>query len=406
MTLTKRYCRVVWIYLCLALLTTGIVSCSEKEGANDAQGIATWRTSSEVSASEGSAAIQITGTLGASWSAEITDGTSWCSFKLSDPTASTKSGVVQSAANMNVLDVYYKTNSESSARKATIEFCFVGGTPQTLTLTQLTSSSTNDPYTEGHAKAWAELPVKEEDPNYIYLTHFAGLDGRNVRNFSLCYDKKLHVAHWVAYPMHTAYRGSASRDDNFTYDPKIDYDYQPNLKAGSYSGSYDRGHQIPSADRTANAELNAQTFYATNMTPQLGSLNRYMWANLETKVRDNMCADTLYVVTGCYYADTNTTTTDKSGMKCPVPTNYFKVLLRTKNGQTGKKVTECSADELKAIGFWVEQRSYSSTQPSTEICRSVAEIEQITGFTFFPNIDEEVAKVVKAQNAPSQWGIQ
>ena len=405
MTLTKRYCRVVWIYLCLALLTTGVVACSEKEGANDAQGIATWRDSSEVSASEGSAAIQITGTLGASWSAEITDGTSWCSFKINDPAASTKSGVVQSTANMNLLDVYYTSNTGNAVRTATIEVSVAGGAPQTLTLTQLFASSTNDPYTEGHAKAWVELPTKVEDSDYIYLTHFSGLNGRNVRNYSLCYDKELHVAHWVAYPLHTVYRGSVSRDDNFTYDPKVDRSYQPNLAAGSYSGSYDRGHQIPSADRTATAELNAQTFYATNMTPQLGSLNRYMWAQLEGKVRDNMCADTLYVVTGCYYANTNMTTTDKNGMKCPIPTNYFKVLLRTKNGQTGKKVTECTADELRAIGFWVEQRSYGST-PTTEICRSVAEIEQMTGFTFFPNIDAEVAKEVKAQNAPSQWGIQ
>ena len=71
------------------------------------------------------------------------------------------------------------------------------------------------------------------------------------------------------------------------------------------------------------------------MTPQLNRLNQDMWANLEAKVRAQICNDTLYVVTGCYYANTNTTTTDRDGKVCPVPTNYFKVLLRTRTGTTG-----------------------------------------------------------------------
>ena len=66
--------------------------------------------------------------------------------------------------------------------------------------------------------------------------------------------KTLHVAHWVAYPLHSVYRGSIDRTDDFQYDPKVDYPWQPNLAAGSYRGSYDRGHQLPSADRTATRE--------------------------------------------------------------------------------------------------------------------------------------------------------
>lgn len=137
------------------------------------------------------------------------------------------------------------------------------------------------------------------------------------------------------------------------------------------------------------------------MTPQLNRLNQDMWANLEAKVRTYMCNDTLYVVTGCYYATTSTTTTDKSGMVCPIPTNYFKVLLRTVSGNTGKRIKDCSASELKSIGFWVEQKSYGDIEPPRSICMSVAEIEDKTGFTFFPQVPEEV----KQQNNPSQWAL-
>ena len=354
----------------------------------------------------GSAAIQIEGPVGAGWRAEIKDGGAWCSFRLNDPTVLVKEGTVQSSNISNILDVYYTRNTGSGERSATIEFEFLGGEPQVLVLTQFSASSTNDPYDEGHATAWAELPEKKTDENFIYVSHFASLNNRTVRNYSFCYDKTLHVAHWVAYPLHSVYRGSIDRTNDFQYDPKVDYSYQPNLVERSYTGSYDRGHQLPSADRTATRELNLQTFYATNMTPQLNRLNQDMWANLEAKVRAQICSDTLYVVTGCYYANTNTTTTDRDGKVCPVPTNYFKVLLRTRTGTTGKRIADCSADELKAIGFWVDQKSYGDIQPPASICMSVAEIEKKTGFTFFPNIPESAAESVKAQNSPSQWGIQ
>ena len=70
-----------------------------------------------------------------------------------------------------------------------------------------------------------------------------------------------------------------------------------------YYKNYSRGHQIPSADRTATDELNSQTFYASNITPQNGDFNGGIWASLEGKIRENMCQDTLYVVTGCYFGN-------------------------------------------------------------------------------------------------------
>lgn len=123
-------------------------------------GSAVWRTSSTVGAAEGSAAIQIAGPVGAGWRAEIKDGGAWCSFKLNDPTVLVKEGIVQSSNISNILDVYYTANTGSGERSATIEFEFLGGEPQVLVLTQFSASSTNDPYDEGHATAWAELPEK------------------------------------------------------------------------------------------------------------------------------------------------------------------------------------------------------------------------------------------------------
>ena len=137
----------------------------------------------------------------------------------------------------------------------------------------------------------------------------------------------------------------------------------------------------------------------SNMTPQLNRLNQDMWANLENKVRNNKCSDTLYIVTGVYF-DSNATTYDGAGNIVSLPSNYYKVLLRTKSGSTGKAIKDCSADELISIGFWVEHKSYGQDIPRS-ICTKVADIEAKTGFTFFP----QVSASVKQQNNPTQWGI-
>jgi len=180
----------------------------------------------------------------------------------------------------------------------------------------------------------------------------------------MCFDKNMHAAHWVAYPLHSSYRGGSGRTEAWAADPLIEEQYQPKLYGTdglTFYRNYSRGHQIPSADRTANDELNNQTFYASNMTPQSGDFNGGIWGTLEGKIRDNICNDTLYVVTGCYFGNNYTTTRDgcngnnesQISKDCPVPTHYFKVILRTRSGSSGKPIPECSANELKAIGFKV-----------------------------------------------------
>ena len=356
-----------------------------------------WKVSSTVKAAEGSSAIIISGTPGTEWSAEITEGKAWCSFSSKDYTNSTnKVGTINEG--LNILYVYYKANSGKEQRQATISFRFDNEEAQTFNLIQIAESQQNLPA----FTTWTELPSFKENASYQYVTHYALINNKTIRNYSICFDKAKKAALWVAYPLHTVYlNGSGKRTDAWSFDPIIPDQYQANCVERSYKGNYDRGHQLPSADRLATNELNAQTFYMSNMTPQLDRLNQDMWANLEEKVRLNKCSDTLYVVTGAYFGANATSTFDGAGNVVSIPTNYFKVLLRTKSGSTGKAVKDCSADELVSIGFWVDQKSYGKIEPPRSICTSVGDIEQKTGFNFFP----QVPATVKQQNNPSQWGI-
>ena len=251
---------------------------------------------------------------------------------------------------------------------------------------------------------WAEIPAMAENANWEYCFHDKLPSNNKLRNYSFCFDREKHCALWVAYPLHECYtEGGGKRTDDWSYDPCCVEDvYEPNLRNAYYppggsSYSHSRGHQLPSADRLASNEDNATTFYYTNMTPQLQSLNGGTWETLENNIRNNwMCSDTLYVVTGAHFAPGYGYAYDNkgTGKACAVPTHYYKVILRTKKGNSGKWVGNCSASELQCVGFWFDHAAKAPRQTM-----SVAEIEKKTGHTFFPN----VKNAPKSTYNPSEW---
>ena len=255
---------------------------------------------------------------------------------------------------------------------------------------------------------WAELPVCNEREGFDYVVHGGiTVDGKsNQRNFTICFDREHKLATWVAYPLHDVHIGSQKRTNAWGYGPGVPTQYQPNLSS-SYVGNYDRGHQIPSGDRTGSKEMNRQTFYYSNMTPQAAQFNQGGWAQLEGKVRSEICRDTLYVVTGALFLTTNDSsiakqTTDKSGKTCPIPSHYYKVLLRTKSGNTGKAIKDITnASDLKAIAILIKHKSTCNIQNSDYI--SISELERQSGYTFFPALNDAIEDEVKSQCNPSAW---
>lgn len=395
----KKYC-ISAVATCFAFILIGsAVSCS---GSSDTSAVikkVVWKASStvgsnSVSAKNGSATLEITAPLGAEWRAEIVGDCGWCSFSFSDAAQYVQEGVVKDG--LNLFYIYYAENSQALAREAEIKFEFKGDEPIIFTLKQSTKAHDEMP----RFGVWAELPDYKESSNYDYATHFVTINERNTRNYSLCFDQTKRVALWVAYPHIRSYEGSIGRNDKWIFDPKIASEYQANLGRGSYNGNWDRGHQLPNADRNGVVEMQQQTFHNSNATPQWNRLNQGLWAKLEKKVRDNVCSDTLYVVTGCHYDDVYETTTDKSGNACPIPSHYYKILLRTVSGNSGNSIAQAESTELKAIGFWVSHEDYQN-ETLRSISIPVREIEKLTGFTFFSQVDESV----KLQNSPGDWGV-
>ncbi|MBQ7342655.1 MAG: DNA/RNA non-specific endonuclease [Alistipes sp.] len=299
---------------------------------------------------------------------------------------------------------------------------------------------------------WAELPdAKTTKTEYRYHTHWSNTvrSNQRVRNYSYCYDVRRHSPMWIAHPHHAIYEeGGKTRpsSDPWACDPYLTNDesaiiYPVDGRTCSLRTYFDetyndhyqwgRGHMLASSYRGCGnasnpAEINKQTFYSSNIAAQRAKslINedadcafQILWGAAEKKIQDNyICADTLYVVSGAHFANEQTTAIDGNMYylptickTCIVPTHFYKIVLRTKSGSTGKAIQECSADELKAVGFWFsnsdtdEQTGSTNPTLSRAHLRSVAEIEELTGneFDFFP----EVPDAVKQSYNPAEWGF-
>ena len=89
-----------------------------------------------------------------------------------------------------------------------------------------------------------------------------------------------------------------------------------------------------------------------------------------------------------------------------MPSHCFKILLRTKSGNTKKNISDIkSADELMCIGFLFENNENGTNSSLKNAAISVAEIERRSGFSFYRNLDPEIADEVKSQKNFSAWGF-
>ena len=229
---------------------------------------------------------------------------------------------------------------------------------------------------------WMELPAMD-DPDLGYYSHSFYMNGKTYRNYSFGWSQKDRVALWVAYPLCKLYtNGSAGRTNAWALDSLLGEDSAAPF--GGYAGSYARGHQLPSADRQCSEEANAQTFYGTNMTPQLNEHNEGIWSDLEGKVRGwANTSDTTYVVTGVIVSASSKKERDSYGNSVTIPDAYFKAILKYSKSST--------LGAWNAAAFYLEHKAYSGGISKSH-SMSIDELEEITGIDFFVNLPSKLGE--------------
>lgn len=292
----------------------------------------------------------------------------------------------------------------------TIEYVLVG------TSAPVPGENTNsNPAVENLAAAALEMPHLNAD--YQFVNHYVTYNEVAVLNYSLEWCPTMMHSNWVAFSFDaTTCLDKVKRTNAWAQDPSVDSKLQP-TENDHKSDGYDKGHLVASEDRVYAKDANEQTFYYTNMSPQIGEFNQHYWAQLERQVQawGRACADgtydKVYVAKGGTLNnlkknfkgqhlanDGQFPTTDANGktihgLACP--SYYFMAVL----GQKG--------DTYHAIAFLVPHEEDLPQSPKAadlqKYAVSVDELEQSTGIDFFCNLEDALENKVEAEKNFSDW---
>lgn len=249
----------------------------------------------------------------------------------------------------------------------------------------------------------------------VYADHYVTMDGVQILNYALEWDNTKRHANWVAFTFDTTTSAdNVKRTDAWSVDPKLPAEMQVQESDHKNDG-FDRGHLCASEDRVYLKEANDQTFYYSNISPQLNDFNGGFWRKLETRVQTwgrstaDGVYDKVYVTKGGTLnkllknfkgttVDGGTPTTDANGFTIhglACPEYYFMAVLSQKD------------DVFHAIAFLVPHKEGMTENPSSDELKeyvvSVDKLEEETGIDFFCNLPDVLENEVEAACNLNDW---
>ena len=206
--------------------------------------------------------------------------------------------------------------------------------------------------------------------------------------FTLSYNEKYEQAEWVAYELKKSYVRSSNFDrPYFIEDSKVktrSADWRNYKKSG-----YDKGHLCPAGDMEFAINAYNDTFFTSNISPQLHDFNGGVWNRLEQKVRYWATKyDGVYVITAGVLQPNLKTIGQEQVL---VPNYFYKILLDNSNGQ------------YKMIAFLVPNAK--SNKPLYEFVVSVDSIEKMTGIDFFPKLEDKIENRLEKNSDYKAWSF-
>ncbi|OAD57725.1 Endonuclease G, mitochondrial [Eufriesea mexicana] len=206
---------------------------------------------------------------------------------------------------------------------------------------------------------------------------FPGLDHvRSYEDFVLSYDRRNRVAHWVFEhltqdKLQSSEKVSRSKSENSDYK----------------NSGYDRGHLAAAGNHKCNQKHIEQTFFLTNMAPQVGTgFNRDSWNRLEIYVRHlTKVYKDVYVCTGPLYLPKIETNGKKyvryeviGANHVAVPTHFYKIV-----------VGETHDSKLEMEAFVMPNTPIDDNAPLTNFQVPPESVERAAGLLFFDKISRD-----------------
>lgn len=215
------------------------------------------------------------------------------------------------------------------------------------------------------------------DPSKI-IRHFA---------YTACYDEMRVIPEWVAWELTSEeVDGSFAREENFHPDP--DWKGMQAENKDYVRSGYSRGHMAPAGDMKFSEQAMKESFYFTNVCPQLAAVNNGNWKSLEEKCRKWAHKyGTVWIACGPIVTSSNPATIGWN--EIVVPDAFFKVVMIQDKGV------------LHGVGF-VFPHDDSNRKYET-LAMPIDKVESITGLDFFAALPDEVENAMESSYDWSVW---
>lgn len=234
-------------------------------------------------------------------------------------------------------------------------------------------------YPDAGSEVWMELPAHADTDCII-----------EYNGYTVSYDEAARIPAWVAYEL-TSEEANCTigrSGKNFRPDDKAkvvqadNYDYR--------SSGWSRGHMAPAGDFKWDDGAMWDTFFYTNCCPQDEKMNNGSWHVLENKVRTwARQFGSVFVVTGPIVGQNQE---GKIGPhKITVPDAFFKALLVYKD------------ESYHGIAFVMFNNP--TKQGLSDSYLSINELEKLSGFDFFPSLDDSIEETIEDEVDLKFWNI-
>lgn len=204
--------------------------------------------------------------------------------------------------------------------------------------------------------------------------------------FVLGYSYERRQALWVSYMLRGKHLTGkkVKRIDKFQIDPEVLIDpVHPDEYAKS---GYDRGHLAPAADLRYSLPSMKDSFFMSNMSPQLPACNRGCWRRVESQVRKWAIKEKrVYVISGPIFGERPKML---GRTNIPIPDYFFKIVFDT-------------TPPVKMIAFIVPNRGDRRRVGSFTV--TTDHVETLTGYDFFTEMYDPLEERMEKQCDFKAW---
>ena len=209
--------------------------------------------------------------------------------------------------------------------------------------------------------------------------------------YTLAYSTVTNCPQWVAWALtrEETETKATERKDDFRADPNLPHLNQ--LESNDYRKSgYDRGHMCPAADMKWSTEAMSDCFYMSNICPQVPALNQKWWEHLERACRRWASQEgEIFICCGPVFEKGKQKRYIGNEHQIRVPDAFFKVIL------------SLQPHNEKAIAFIY--RNTADRQTMEEAAVTVDQAEALTGYDFFPALEDELEARLEASADLRAW---